>query len=312
LDLNPGETRDVSLKVSDIPVKVGATQLALSVKMSPDGSAAWPLIESLSETFLDALFPPYSTEAKTLLDAIESQLTNVPTFTKSRLLGGWDALLGAWIDQSGQLLRDRVRAWIVRGFDPLQSGETAVGKLTAPSPSGTHGLLALDSFYGLPLHPTGIPQDHVVSLTVEPGDVMIVGGKISWLPSKLIATAGDVGAEAFGQETAVQALVRTVGCDKLASLLETTQALPSGCGADCIETACSNGIAAQWNQARLSSTDTFETAQLSFTISGTAAVSGDAVIVALDAIWAGTQTGAGQEAPVRGTAVGSLDAPRSR
>jgi hypothetical protein len=67
-----------------------------------------------------------------------------------------------------------------------------------------------------------------------------------------------------------------------------------------------------WGRARNSSASSFETVQLSFTISGTAKVDGNAAIVGFEASWVGTQSHDDEETPVRGIASGSLEAPQSR
>jgi hypothetical protein len=312
-DLNPGETRGLSVKVSDMPVRLDATRLDLTMEMEPVDGAESPLLDELTTSFVRLIFPPKSTEAKSVLDAVQAQLPDPSAFAQARSLGGWDALVAAWLDESGQLLREQVRAWIERGLEPLRKGDVLAGKLTAIPGSTTQGMLSLARFHGLPLGLANIPKDHVVSLGVEPGDVMIVGGKVSWLPSNLVGAAGDVGAhDLTGATDAVHALADAVGCDHLATLLSSTYPLPSTCDGSCVESACEDALGAMWGRARNSSALLFETVQLSFTISGTATVDGDAAIVGLDASWIGTQSHDGEETAVRGAASGSLEAPQSR
>ncbi len=313
LDLNPGETRDVSVKVSDMPVHLDATRLDLTMETEPMAEDASPLLDELTTSFVHLVFPSKATEAKAVLDALQGQLPDPSAFAQARMLGGWDALVAASLDQSGQPLREDVRAWIEHGLDPLRQGDVLAGKLTSIPGSTTQGMLSLDRFHGLPLSPATIPKEHVVSLAVEPGDVMIVGGKISWLPTNLIGAAGDVGAqELVGATDAAQALAGAVGCDDLAALLSSTYPLPDTCDGPCIATACENAVGAMWQRARNDSAASFETVQLAFTISGTATVDGDAAIVGLDATWMGIQTHGDEETAVRGAAQGSLEAPQSR
>ena len=312
-DLNPGETREVSVKVSDMPVRLDATRLDLSMQTEPLDDAASPLLDQLTTSFVHLIFPPKSTEAKSVLDAVQAQLPDPSAFAQARTLGGWDALVAAWFDESGQLLREQVRAWIERGLEPLRNGDVLAGNLTAIPGSTTQGMLSLDRFHGLPLALAGIPKEHVVSLGVEPGDVMIVGGKVAWLPSNLVGAAGDVGAHDLTDATdAVRALADAVGCDQLSTLLSSTYPLPGTCDGSCVASACEDALAAMWGRARNNSASSFETVQLSFTISGTATVDGDAAIVGLDATWIGTQSHDGDETAVRGSASGSLEAPQSR
>ena len=312
-DLNPGETRDVSIKVSDMPVRLDATRLDLVMEMEPQGDSASPLLDELTTSFVHLMFPPKSTEAKSVLDAVQAQLPDASDFAQARVLGGWDALVAAWLDESGQLLREQVRAWIQRGLEPLRKGDVLAGKLTSIPGSASQGMLSLDRFHGLPLALASIPKEHVVSLGVDPGDVMIVGGKVSWLPSNLIGAAGDVGAhDLAGTSDAVHALADAVGCDHLATLLSSTYPLPITCDGSCVLSACEDALSAMWSRARNSSASSFETVQLSFTISGTAKVDGNAAIVGFEASWVGTQSHDDEETPVRGAASGSLEAPQSR
>jgi hypothetical protein len=311
-DLGAGETRDVTVKVSDIPVNIAATDLTIEMAMTPDGAAIRPLFDTLSVDFVDDFLDSEQGEAKQVLDAMQDQLGDPADFAEARMMGGWDAVLAGSLDLGGQLLRDRAQAWIQAGLQPLQHGETIIGQLRATSNAG-HGVLSLDSFHGLPVEGTGIPRDNIVSLAVEPGDAIIIGGSVTWLPSRLIAAAGDVGAGLLlGDSDALSALANIVGCDELASDLESTYPLPATCDANCIQDACTAGLAALWNAAKMKSSSTFDTVQLSFTVSGTANVNSQAIVVAFDASWLGTQTYGGEEWAVKGDAVAGGEAPHTR
>ena len=309
VDLSPNETRELVVKVSDMPVQFADTSLHLAMVADPSDSAMLPLLEELTTSFVETLFPRDRNEALVLLDAIESRHPEPTEFSEARLTGGWDDLLSAWLDQADQSLADHIRSWVSVGLDPLRSGEVLVGKLNAVPGSITLGTLSLTRFHGLPISPLGVPTDHIVSFSIDPGDMTRIGGKVTWLPTKLIGAAADMGAhESDLMPNAVHALTRIVGCDELGSLLSATTPLPTLCDEWCLASTCESALASMWTQARNQSSASFDTVQTSFTISGTATVDGNATIVAMDAIWIGTQVHDGNETPVRGTAVGSVHA----
>lgn len=312
-DLSSGEIRDVVVKVSDIPVNMGETELPFRMVMEPDGSAALPLAQSLSTRFLDNLFPLDETEAKRVLDAMTESVVDPDAFTEARLAGGWDALLEAHLDDGGELLRERVQRWLEAGLSPLRDGETVEGRLVATAPDAGHGVLELHSFHGLDAQAAGIPQHHVVSLIVEPGDQMIVGGTIPWLPSRLMAAAAEAGMSVEAGEAVVasEALAKEVGCYQLPSLLEAAAPLPASCGETCLESACTAGLGALWDEAKLHST-ILDTARMTYTVSGTATVNSDAVPTALEASWVGAHEHDGEESALKGVATAGEAIPQTR
>lgn len=308
-DLETGETRAVVVKVSDVPVDVAATKLELEMSMTPDGSAAWPQMQAAGEEFLEALLPSEYSEAHALLDAMRDELAD-PAFDEARAYGGWDSVVGAWFDDGGELLRERVRTWIEAGFAPLITGKSLAGNLAASPASDEHGVLSLESFLGLPIDTASLPSEHVVTLAVDPGDTMIVGGSIAAWPSQLVAAAAHQGV-AQEHDSPVEALIEFAACDELPGILEATHPLPASCQTSCIEETCAMAIASMWTRAANASASDFDTIELSFTVSGTATVNGNTVITALDASWVGTQTRNGEEAAVKGQAVGGIEAPHT-
>ena len=311
-DLVSGEVRDLSVKVNDVPVDIAATDLPLTLDMAPDGSKAWPAVEALSHAFVENVFPSNQSEGRRLLDATRAQVPDPDSFAEARLAGGWDALVDAWLDESGELLRDSLAAWIHDGFESLRQGRTVAGHLRATPAGSGYGILALDTLHGLPVEAAGVPKDHVVSLNLDPGDVVIVGGHIRWFPSQMVAAAGNAGAVHQTGVDAAEALVTAAGCDQLAPELDAAYPLPPSCGATCIQKACTAGVHWLWNQAQAKSASTFDIVDLTFTASGTAIVSGDAVIVGIDASWVGTQKHDGEEVALEGDANAGTTAPQTR
>ncbi|HQM12387.1 MAG TPA: hypothetical protein PK140_23490, partial [Polyangiaceae bacterium] len=310
-NLAPGESREVSVKVSDMPIRSDDTRL--DITMASDPLEAIPLLDELTDSFLQRLFPSKNSEAKTLLDAMQSELPASVDFDQARLFGGWDALVAAWLDKSGQSLREHIQAWVDDGLLPLRQGEWLTGRLTTIAGSNTHGVLNLERFHGLAHERTGIPTEIVVSVGFEPGDIMMVGGKISWLPSRFVGAAADVGAKNIvGTADAIDALVALIGCNQLPALLSSTYPLSPSCDAQCLESACHDAVSSLWNGACHSSAISLDTVQLSFTISGTATVNGDAAVIGLDAAWVGTQSHGDEEMLVRGNVRGSLPSTQSR
>ncbi|PIE06175.1 MAG: hypothetical protein CSA75_00890 [Sorangium cellulosum] len=308
-DLVPGVDQDVTVKVNDIPADLSATNLAMEMSTSSDADEVWPMYEKLIETFISSLFHHDKSEATTILDAMQSQVTSESDFAEARLMGGWDALTASLFDEGGQLLSDTIRAMIYEGFEGLRGGDTARGQLIALDADSKHGMLALGSFLGLPVDRIGMPKKNIVSLALEPGDTMILGGSFSCLPSQLIAAAADTGATTSFDTNALTTIIDTVNCEAIASMLESSSPLPSSCDRDCLVSACMKGIESIWMTARNRSALSFDTASLSFTVSGIAKVNGDRVVVALDAMWAGTQSHGNTKMSIKGTVSANQDSP---
>ena len=307
-DLAPDETRGVTVPVYDMPVRIADTRLHIKLSISSDGGELRPLFDELTESFLYAAFPTDIPTGTTLLDAIQSLLSATDEFEIARQSMGWDAIATAWLDVAEHNPRDHIRAWIRRGLQPLYDGELLSGLLTAAFGSGTLALLSLDSFYGIPIVSSGVPQNHIVSMSVEPGDTMLSGGKITWLPSRLIGAAGDNGArEIEGLDSAHAALSHIVNCNGLTSQLVAGLGVSLSCDKLCLETVCDDAINRIWSRSCNHSGLSLNTVQSSFAVSGTAAVNGYASIEGLDATWVGTMVYNASETLVRGSAIGTPD-----
>ena len=312
-DLETGVDRDILVKVRDTPLKVEATNLALDLVMTPNGNAARALVDGARGSFLDDLFPDTQSEARTLLDAMAEQVADQDGFDEARALGGWDALAAARFDESGELMRTRVGEWIDEGLSALSAGSTATGRLTAMPSGNAHATYALETLFGLDAEEGGVPTENVLSMSVNPGDLVIVGGTLPWLPTRVLAAAADTAVrEANGGDgSAAEELTAWVDCAGLVEQLQEAGPLPSTCQAPCIQAACEQAISRLWSQAASKSAASYDVGGLAFTISGTALVNGEAVIVGWTGTWLGTATWGGAEVSLKGTTIAGEQVPQT-
>ena len=307
-DLSPDETRDVSVKVSDMPVQVSDIDLNLLMTLDSEDTTMMPMLDEVAKSFVETVFPPRATEATTFLDAVLALVPDSDVFASLRTAYGWDEIVSTWIRQENKTIAERMLTWIERGLQPLGDGELLVGGLTALSGSSNQGVLSLVRFGGLPYLTTGVSQEHSVSLSVEPGDTTLIGGKIAWQPTRLIGAAGDAGAQQIeSSPNAALALASIFGCAQITTLLFPNDRAPSACDDLCFESACENALASLWNESINSDEASSDIVQTSFSISGTATVDGNATIAGLNATWVGTQTRSDTETPIKGSAVGSIE-----
>ncbi|MCL2825673.1 MAG: hypothetical protein FWD57_16905 [Polyangiaceae bacterium] len=318
-DLTPGETRILSVRVSDMPVQFPNDGIRISMEMDNTEKTMTELLEDITNSFVESAFPTTKPEATTILDYIEHEVPDPIAFSQARTASEFDKLLTNQLDTEETHIATRIRSWIQRGLKPVLDGSMLIGSIspvqgtnlpgtTVPG-ADSIGLLALENFHGLPIAAAGIPKDHLVSLSVESGDTLTCGGKVTWLPSRLVGAAGNVGAlESESTPNAAQAIAHIVSCSKLGSLLHSTSSQPLYCDAACLAIACDHAITALWNHATSSSAPTLDTIQTSFAISGTASVDGNATITGLNAAWIGTQSRNDTETPIRGSANGTTEA----
>lgn len=300
--LAANEKRDLTVKVSDIPPAIEATKLDVTVDLQPDGLQLYNAMHSERVLFVDTVFPPSQSLAKTLLHAMRQHATSLEAFDLAATEGQWEKVLTAQLPVQRAEVAALLTSWIERGFEPLKVGALATAQLLGDAKSSSHAFLNITSAFGMDVRATSIEAGSEVSIRVEPGDVMIVGGEFAWMSSDIVAAAGHSGAQLINKADAISALTATIDCQHVSTILVATGKHPSDCDASCLEKSCVSAVEQLWNKANNASPTKQYDARITFTVSGTAQVDGQRTIASFGGQWVGTHTQDSRSLAVRGNA----------
>jgi hypothetical protein len=303
--LNPGEQRTLTIKAQDRPIELAQTDVSLELVLMPDGLALQGWLEAETGDFVEA-FAPEACEVCALLDGMEAHAPDADAFHQAREAQGWDNLVSDYLESLGKSLGDRLRTWSAKGAVSLLGGMGLSGRLTADGSCPSHPTLRLETVGGISAAKAGADYPYTTTMTADPGDTLHIGGTVYLLPSAFIGGAIDVAASAATVVDARDALRQVVGCQALSAVLAAGGGLPASCGAACLTKLCEASIDTLWQRATSSSADSFESANLSFTVSASAKVDEAAVLTSWEGSWAGEFAGGPWEAvPLKGAASGA-------
>jgi len=300
-DLAAGEVRQVEVSVTDSPVDLASTDLSIDMRIGSDIDVWRQALAADRTAFAETLLPADKSVAATLLDQMQTLAADPASFATHRAAGEWDQLLGAYLDATGVDLREQVGVWIDDGLATTLGGELLTGRITALGVD--RALLAPVRFGGLDASEASVPSEAVVSWQLGSKDALQAGGSLYWFPSRLMASAASMGANAatFHFQDAQSGLSAGFGCGSIGDTLATIMPLPSSCDSDCMAWLCETAVAALWARARDASASKLQVATIAFTLSATADISPEAVISGFDGAWAGTYSQGGDAVALKGT-----------
>lgn len=299
--LNAGEHREVEVKVADRPIELGETDVSIELLMTPDGAAVKPWLEAEIGEFVEAFAPPTG-EAGALLDAMQACAADGAQFASLRQQEGWDAAAKAYFADLGKPLGERIRSWAAKGAVALLGGNVLAGRLVT---NQSIPELRPQTIGALDAASCGSTWVYTVVLSADPGDTLHVGGGIDLFPSALVAASADSAVKSATVPDGLAALQEVVGCTAFAQSIDALGTLPSACAVACLDQLCREGLALMWAQARGSSSQTFDAAHVSFTVSAAAQVDAEAVVQKLEGSWTGELNGLGQTIVLSGSASGA-------
>jgi hypothetical protein len=292
-DLQAGATRDARVTVKDGPIDLAATSLDLTLDFTPTG-AVDGYLAATSERVVDALLPE-GAEATTLLDAmaLAAPADQAPAFDEERLNAGWDQLAEGHLAGLPVSVRDTCGAWAALGL--AQQAPTITGYLRAISDAPGQAFFQAKSIGAIAAEDAGLPPEHLMSWTSEPGDVLRLVGDLYWIPSRFVGAAAWQGAEGELPSAASmpEALAEAAQCQALGA---TLGGYP-GCDGACLADLCLAAFAARWQLALDASALAGLVGGIGVSASGGATVDEDAAPTAWTAAWLGVISD-GESAPV--------------
>lgn len=300
-----GEVNDVKVNVIDKPLDLTATDLALELEYAPEPIAYGELLQSAVDLLANGAFPDNAAEATVLLDAI-SELVVEPSdataLADARANGTVDVDAEAYLSGLGKPLREAIASWATTGLAAEPSLITA--RLTSIGQSPDSGLLSIDKLGNADAASAGIPAEHLVSWTAQPGDVVLLGGVVFWLPTQYAGATALLPATADhpGSTSVPEALAALVSCDGFASAIGAF----GGCDLACVTALCEGGLASRWQAGLAQSAEQGLVGTLDVAASGDAIVSDEATPVAFSGSWVGEVRAGGIAASVSGEANAEL------
>jgi hypothetical protein len=246
-DLVVGQTMKVKVNVIDKPIDVGATNLDVTFVLKPDPNAYAELLQTTSTLMADALFPKGFDPGTTLLDAIASRVpeTMMATFAEARSLGAWDATVANHFALLPALSHDALRAGLLASLvdEPSEFVATLEALPSVPG-SATLSPVRLGS---VSAPDAGMPGMHLANLSLDVGDVMHLGGRLYWLPSRYVGAVMTQKTLQNVPEAATMADVfsKLAACDILGQTLGGFDT----CDATCLAGLCHEALADRWGNA---------------------------------------------------------------
>ncbi len=250
--LVPDTTRDVAVKVVDLPLDLASTDLEtlLTFTPAPADKAAWLAVaSSASDSVLASFLPSQQQESAVLLDAMAAAAGNdASAFTAARQQNGWDTTVGAHLGAHLPTIHDRVATWLADGLP------STLGNLTAHLVTGQNKGEALLSLYNLgPMDAAdaGVTAPAPFAWQGDTEDVVHLQGGIAITPSRMVGAAADIRAhiDAPSAQGVPDALATLIDCDVLGKSLAGNGYAYGQCDASCVSGLCSDGLASRWSSA---------------------------------------------------------------
>lgn len=320
-DLVPGTANMVTVPVVDRAMQLDQTDL--DVELGIDTSAAeWgQMVSNTIGQTTDAMVDGAADDVVALLDAMQTALGQsaaASDFSQARATDGWDSLLYTVLGNgASHAIRAPVKKWLLAGATTIGGSGTFVGHLDGQGQDPGKAELTLSSIAGLAPASVGSPTDlGAVSWSADPGDTVLLGAQLSWMPSLLVTALALPPAQkdAPAATTVPEAIANQVDCSAIGTALASTGAKQNeaypGCDATCAAALCGNGLVVMWDRARKSSASQVEAATLDISATGSVdSVDDVARPTHFDGSWVG-KLSVGQVAlSVGGPATGHLPPP---
>jgi hypothetical protein len=303
-DLAANGKIDAKIEVVDKPLDLSGTDLEVTLGFTPAEGPYLGILSASRDAVLGSFLPESNADAAPLLldamAAAQSSALDAQGFKDARLAGGWDALATAHLDALPMPLRAQLDAWMLSSMaEPL----TLRGRLEAQGAPAGYAVFKPLAFGMVDAEAAGIPNEHLVKWTGQPGDKVLLGASLFWLPSRYMAglcraaalTGADEGA------TMADALAATADCAGLA----TTLGAFGTCDTACLAGLCKDALAARWAVAADASAAAWQIGEIAVLASGEAKVDDRAAPLSFQGSWLGSLTD-GQivakidKAPVKG------------
>jgi hypothetical protein len=262
-ELRAGEITQVGVVVSDLPMKLSDTDLTLELGLEATAPKQWAAaLEGMAARSTAAMLGGATNDVAALLTAMGDAAPQdaKPAFAAARSTQGWDSvLLGAFGDPAAKtILRDPVLAWMAKGAESLVGPDTFSGALVSAGKYPGGAVVELATVAGIPAQDAGFSLTNSDNTTwkAQPGDMVLLGTRLSFHPSRLLAALAESAAIADvpTAASAPQALATQLGCKQVAVALvapgpEPTEIYPD-CDVTCVRALCEQALVTIWQRAR--------------------------------------------------------------
>ncbi|MBN1610256.1 MAG: hypothetical protein JW940_26750, partial [Polyangiaceae bacterium] len=267
---------------------------AMNVAVEPGVLALRDSARSDIEAFIDALQEAVAPELGLAL-------------SEARAKGGWDSTLSTALGLVGDPLSDKTRTWLTAAAEATASQKLFSAVLTVGDPNEDPAELSLVSVAGLDPSVAGFARTQAASLTADPGDALLFGSLLYWLPSQFLA---ELAAQMLAQQspglTPALALAEELDCPKAAAYLSSDKTFKAaGCDESCAEGLCQAAMDRLWTRVRNNSAATSHFAQLEFSATNTVDFDDEARPRGIAGTWVGTVTQTDNTISVKGSTTGS-------
>jgi hypothetical protein len=309
-DLKLNLVNRVTVEVYDLPLRLDGS---FSVVLGADSVApSWTdtLAAVLDVAAVDSavLGSDAADDRYALLDAMQELAplpdtsSNTKDFATARRDGSWDQQLaypptppvGTVYKTMGETaIRNEINAWLTQGLASMASGCTLTAVL---DPAGTGSArLTPTSFAGV----SGTADKHGLgpadaSWSADPDDTLLLGARLAWQPSKLLASLAQARAVAqTGAADAGAALASAIDCGSVAKLLLAAGANQGtisfgACDERCTVDLCAAALAQIWKRSTAALPATSAVVDVSATAKATA--DDEARPTGAQGTWKGTVT----------------------
>lgn len=274
-----GQPITVTVPVADRPMQLDQTDLGVELGIDTSSPEWAQTISTTINTTADAMVGGAVDDVVALLDGMHTALGQsaaATAFSQARSKDGWDSLLYSVLGTgASHVIRTPVKGWLASGAAAFGGSATFVGHLDGKGQAPGKANLTLSSVAGLPPESVGSPSDlGAVSFSGDPGDTVLLGAQLSWMPSLLVTSLALAPAQQDVPTAATvpEALANQVDCTAIGSALAGTGSNPTeaypGCDAACAAALCGNGLVVVWDRAQKSSAVKVEAATLDISATG--------------------------------------------
>jgi hypothetical protein len=309
-NLKAGQELSVKVPVIDRPIDLSATDLDLDLSLTADGLPYASMMKEAATALVGGLLPSSIDGASSaLLDAMiaKSSPHIADTLVKERSMQDWDAITVDHLAGLATPPQEQILQWIEDKLkaegDPPVASSGITGRLVAAKSAPSKALFQVKSFGGVDARSAGIPASHLMSLTADASDTVVLNGTLYWMPSRYVGgVALQAATEAMpGVVSMTEALDALFGCPALAASLGGMI-----CDASCLEVLCHAALEDLWEQGLEASAEAGIVGQIEIMASGRAKVDDHAAPMSLeDGTLLGTLSDGSSTAAFAGTVVGA-------
>ena len=296
----PSTTQDLTLNVTDTPMRLDSANLALSLDYAPPMQSYSQLLTKSKAQLIDTAFPATANLSTLVLDAMRENVpvALLPAFDQHRQTNTVDASVAQSFATAMVNPRAKLQGWANLVTPPPSSSQlTLHGLLLGTKNMPGNPTLMLDMFGPVAAADAGVPPSVPLTWMAQPGDSIVAGGKLTFSPTRLVGK--------LVEKQAILAMPSVTGVvDALSQELNCTEVGMqaggfAGCDATCGHDLCVSGVKSIWLRG-LSVED--DQGSVGIAISSSAAVDATAAPSTLTGTWVGSLSGLGTTCPMMGNA----------